>query len=154
MRVSLRTGGLRGWRATSAHRHPTGAGLPATGRRLRRVGNCIVCAVIVGVAAVTLGFKVHNDVKITAALIRPTAVRNFTTSDAGWQCIYRSIRAGVPRGASVYIDFPNVLYFQRIAELTTTWAMPRQSLPSAQWRLFIFKAPEHCGGLELAVVRA
>lgn len=154
MRISLRTGGLRGSHSISVFRRSKAAAGSTKARLLRRIANVIVCAAIVGVASVTLGFKAHDDVKMTATLLRPEALRNSTDSYGGWQCIYRSIRAGVPRGSAVYVNYRNALYFQRLAELTTTWATPRPSLSAAQWRLFIFKAPEHCSGLELAVVRS
>jgi hypothetical protein len=123
-------------------------------RRVRRSAKSVVCAVIIAVAAVTCGWKAHDDFTTTAKLLAPRAMAASSLSDRGWECLYRSIRADVPKGAVVYIS-PDVgeLDFQRLGELSTPWATPVSSSSGARLSLRISAVPRHrdCAGMKLRV---
>jgi hypothetical protein len=114
---------------------------------------CIACAAIIAVAAVTVTWKAHEDLAITAAQLSPRSVEAFNSSDASWQCIFRAIRAAVPKGAPVYVGTEHGTFFQRLAELTTPWAVPEPRLSAARWSLTISRAAGACSGLKLTATR-
>jgi hypothetical protein len=129
------------------------------GRRMAEIVKRIGCAVIASAAAVTLGLSVHHDVQATAAVLSPASVRHATTADRQEECIYHAIRSGLPRGAAVYINDPVVQWgnFQRLAELSTLWAVPQPSPATARWTLSLVRrtslAPGYCSGLALQIRR-
>ena len=127
-----------------------GSSVPV-GRRhvVKRIG----CAVIASAAAVTLGLSVHHDVQTTAAVLSPASIKHATAADQQEECIYHAIRSELPSGAAVYINDPVVQWgnFQRLAELSTLWAVPQPSPATAQWTLSLVRrtslVPGHCSGL-------
>jgi hypothetical protein len=123
------------------------------GERSRQVGKRIGCAAIVSAAAVTLGLSVHHELQFTAATLRPATVKDQTASFRQEECLYRAIRSKVPKGAAVYVDSPDWRQTQRLAELSTLWAVPQASLSTAQYRLFLVPAHGSCFGLALEVRR-
>jgi hypothetical protein len=99
----------------------------------RHVGWRIGCAVIVFTAAVALGFSVHHGLQTTTAFLRPASIRSAVVADRQEECIYRAIRSELPKGAAVYINDP--VHVQRLAELSTLWAVPRPSTATARWTI-------------------
>jgi hypothetical protein len=127
-----------------------------TKRRVRRVVRYVVCAVIIAVAAVTCGWKAHDDLAVTSSLLTPQSEAASNLSDRQWECIYQSIRADVPKGAPVYIGpSDGELYFQRLSELSTSWATPVSSRSAARLSLDITRVPHNrrCEGMKLKVTR-
>ena len=123
------------------------------GERSRQVGKRIGCAAIVSAAGVALGLSVHHDLQITAAAVRPAAIQDQTTLIRQEECLYHAIRSMVPKGATVYVNSSQWRITQRLAELSTLWAVPQPSLATAQWSLSLENAHGHCYGLALEVRR-
>jgi hypothetical protein len=123
------------------------------GERSRRVGKGIACVAVVSVAAVTLGLGVHHELQFTAADQRPATVTDQTASFRQEECLYHAIRSKVPKGATVYVNSPDWRQTQRLAELSTLWAVPQASLATAQYRLSLVPAHGSCFGLTLEVRR-
>jgi hypothetical protein len=138
-----------------------GPSIPAGRRHVaRRIG----CAAIAFAAAVTLGLSVHYEVQTTTAFLRPGSIRRAVVADRQEECIYRAIRSELPRGAAVYISDPVVHWtnFQRLAELSTLWAVPQVSPATARWTISLVPsssagpgsgARSRCYGLALEVRR-
>ena len=59
----------------------------------------------------------------------------------------------MPKGAAVYVNSAKWQHTQRLAELSTLWAVPQPTLATAQWRLSIVPAHGHCDGLALKAGR-
>ena len=117
-----------------------GSSVPAGPRHVvKRIG----CAVIASAAAVTLGLSVHHDVQTTAAVLSPASIKHATAADQQEECIYHAIRSELPSGAAVYIDDPVVQWgnFQRLAELSTLWAVPQPSPLPRNGRSHLFGGP-------------
>jgi hypothetical protein len=117
--------------------------------------------VIAAAAGVTLGFSVHHGLQTTTALIRPRAVRRAVIADRQEECIYRGIRSELPKGATVYINDP--VHVQRLAELSTLWAVPQARRAAARWTIALVPSSSlgsgspvrwRCYGLALEVGRA
>jgi hypothetical protein len=110
--------------------------------------------VIVVAAAVTLGLSVHHELQTTAAFLRPGSVNSAAVAYRQEECIYRAIRSELPKGAAVYIDDP--VHVQRLAELSTLWAVPQPTPATARWTISLvrgFHLPGDCFGLVLEVRR-
>lgn len=123
------------------------------GERSGRAGKRIGCAAIVAAAGVALGLSVHHDVQFTASVTKPQWIAEQTASLQQEECIYRAIRAQVPKGAAVYVTSSRAEPTQRLAELSTLWAVPQANIANAQWRLSLVPARGHCSGLALEVRR-
>lgn len=123
------------------------------GERSRQAGKRIGCAAIACAAAVTLGLSVHHELQFTAATLQPAMVSERTASFRQEECLYDAIRSKVPRGASVYVTSPDWRQTQKLAELSTLWAVPEASLAAAQYRLSLVPAHGSCLGLALEVRR-
>ncbi len=130
-----------------------GAGSGASLRAGRRHGGTrIGCAAIVSAAAVMLGLSVHHGLQLNEAQVSPGAIKAWTKFDRQEECIYHAIRSELPKGATVYIDDHVVYDAQRLAELSTLWAVPQASAAAARWTLSL--VPGHaCSGLSLEVRR-
>jgi hypothetical protein len=132
---------------------------PSVSPARRHAGRRIGCALIVAAAGVTLGLSVHHGLRTTTALVRPRAVRLSVVADRQEQCIYRAIRSDLPKGAAVYINDP--VHIQRLAELSTLWAVPQPSRATARWTIALVPsasgpgshARSRCYGLALEVRR-
>jgi hypothetical protein len=109
----------------------------------------------VAAAAVTLGLSVHHGVQRTIALDRPSNVTADTDAFRQEECLYAAIRSEVPKGAAVYVNTGSWQHMQRLAELSTLWAVPQPTVATAQWRLAIVPVPAHghCDGLALKASR-
>jgi hypothetical protein len=134
-------------------------GTPVSAAR-RHVGRRIGCALIVAAAGVTLGFSVHHGLQTTSALVRPRAIRLAVVADRQEECIYRGIRSELPKGAAVYINDP--VHIQRLAELSTLWAVPQERRATARWTIALVPSSSlgrsshlrwRCYGLALEVRR-
>jgi hypothetical protein len=123
------------------------------GERPRRVGKRVGCAAIVSAAVVALGLSVHHDLQFMANFVTPGEISHQTAALQGEECIYRSIRSQVPKGAAVYANGPTYGLTLRLAELSTPWAMPQASPATARWRLSLVPAHGQCNGLALKVLR-
>jgi hypothetical protein len=123
------------------------------GERSGGAGKRIGCAAIVTAAGVALALIVHHDVQFTASVTTPQWIAEQTAKLRQEECIYRAIRAQVPRGAAVYVTSPEFQPTQRLAELSTLWAVPQANIADARWRLSLVPARGHCSGLELEVRR-
>jgi hypothetical protein len=123
------------------------------GKHSKRIGKRLGCAAIVSAAVVTLGLSVHHDVQFTASVTSPTAIEAAVVGVQQEECLYRAIRTQVPKGAAVYIDGANWMHAQRLAELSTPWAVPQATPATARWRLSIVYARGHCYGEALEVRR-
>jgi hypothetical protein len=133
---------------------------PSVSAAWRHAGRSIGSALIVGVAGVTLLLCVHHGLQTTTALLRPRAVRLAVVADRQEECIYRGIRSELPKGAAVYINDP--VHVQRLAELSTLWAVPQVSRATARWTIALVSSAPHtpgsrlrwrCDGLALEVRR-
>ena len=118
----------------------------------RQVGTRIGCALIVAAAAVMLGLSVRHGLAVNAGELSPGAVKAWTRFDRQEECIYHAIRSELPKGAAVYIDDPVVYDAQRLAELSTLWAVPQPRPAAARWTLSLVPG-QACSGLSLEVRR-
>lgn len=123
------------------------------GGRSRKVGKRVCCAGIAAAAAVTLGLSVQHGLQHTATIDQRPEVTAQTTLFRQEECLYHAIRSEVPKGAAVYVNSADWHHTQRLAELSTLWAVPRPTLATAQWRLSLVPARGHCAGLALKVSR-
>jgi len=115
------------------------------GEHSRRIGKRIGCAGIISAAVVTLGLSVHHDLQVTAAALTPASIKQQAAALRQEECLYRAIRLLVPKGATVYVNAPRFQPTQRLAELSTSWAVPQASLANAQYRLSL--VPAHGYGI-------
>jgi hypothetical protein len=118
----------------------------------RRMGKRIGCAAIVSTAAVMLGLSVHHGLAVNARELSPAAVKAWARFDRQEECIYRAIKSEVPEGATVHVDDPVVYDAQRLAELSTLWAIPQPSSATARWTVSLVPG-QTCSGLSLEVRR-
>jgi hypothetical protein len=123
------------------------------GEHSGRAGKRIGCAAIVAAGAVALGAIVHHDVQFTASVTTPRWIAGQAAQLRQEECIYRAIRAQVPKGAAVYVTSPDFHPTQRLAELSTLWAVPQADIANARWQLSLVPSPGHCDGLALKVRR-
>ena len=133
------------WRVAEA-----GSSIPVS---QRHIGKRIGCAGIVCTAAVTLGLSVQHGLHTTAAVLSAASIKQATAADRQEECIYHAIRSELPKGATVYVDSGDYHVRQRLAELSTLWAVPQASLATAQWQLLLIPVPGHCSGLTLEIRR-
>jgi hypothetical protein len=86
-----------------------------------------------------------------AAAVHPEVHLARWYTSAGWkseftqyyqleECEYHAIRSAVPRGALIYVASPDKARAQRLAELSTLWAVPQQNVNRADWALVISDA--------------
>jgi hypothetical protein len=113
----------------------------------RHLGRRIGCALIVAAAGVTLGLSVHHGLQTTTALLRPRAIRRSIVADRQEECIYRDIRSDLPKGAAVYIN--DQVHIQRLAELSTLWAVPQPTRATARWTIALVPDSAHSPGAHL-----
>lgn len=129
----------------AAHR-----GTAAQSRR-RKIGKRVLCAVILCGAAVPVGVRVGDDVQATDSLVAPAWIQSVAHADRQDLCIYNLIRREVPRGAPIYVNSSDVAYSQRLAELSTLWAIPQRTQATAKYLVFIY--PGDCYGVSVGVQR-
>jgi hypothetical protein len=98
----------------------------------RGIAKRIGSAVIVLAAGVALGASVHHGLQTTAMVVQPANVSASLAADRQEECIYRAIRSVLPKGAAIYISDPEWTHVQRLAELSTLWAVPQPSRATAR----------------------
>jgi hypothetical protein len=118
-------------------------GLTLTMGESARAGKRVGCIAIVVVAAVTLGLSVHHDLQLTANATTAKSIANQEAQLRQEECLYKAIRLMVPHGATVYVTAPRFPPTQRLAELSTLWAVPEANIARAQWRLTLIPARGH-----------
>lgn len=119
-----------------------------------RLGKRIACAVIVIAAGVGLGLSVHHDLQFTASVTTAKFITQQDAKMAQEQCIYNAIRLKVPKGATVYTVAPRFQPTQRLAELSTLWAVPVANIADAQYRLSLVTSHGTTAGPSFPVTRA
>jgi hypothetical protein len=103
--------------------------------RSERVGKRIGCAAIVVAAVAGLGWSVRHDVQFTRSATATAFVAQTNAQMRQEECVYSAIRLLVPKGATVYVSAPQFQPTQRLAELSTLWAVPEADIADAQYRL-------------------
>lgn len=102
-----------------------------------RASKVVACAAIAGIGGAAFGVGIHRAVQVNDQLKSPA---NVTYADAAYRqelCFFRAIRSDVPRGAAVYVNGPDTAHTQRLAELSTLWAVPKEFRSAAQWTVTI-----------------
>lgn len=99
------------------------------------LGKRIACAAIVIAAGVGLGLSVHHDVQFTGSVTTTEQIKAEDAAMRQEECLYSAIRLKVPKGATVYTVAPRFQPTQRLAELSTLWAVPVANIADAQYRL-------------------
>jgi hypothetical protein len=143
-------------RAAELRAEPAGDDQPAPAHLLPTRPGLIVkrlaAALVIITAIATFALSTHNEVQLTAGILNPQAVRAANQFEALTECVYRAIRAEVPRGASIYTDSSNRFTYQQIVETSTLWATPRITLAQAEYEVNLDKAPDApCDGRVLTV---
>jgi hypothetical protein len=110
-------------------------GVVAMSGRSERVGKRIVAAVVAVAAAVGLGLSVRHDARFTANVASAKYIASANAMMRQEECVYDAIRLKVPKGATVYTTAPRFPPTQRLAELSTLWAVPVANIADAQYRL-------------------
>jgi hypothetical protein len=104
-----------------------------------RASKLAACAAIVCIGGTVLGLGVSHllrfDGKFLAGSVAARAERSYRQE----LCLFQGIRRDVPRGAGVYLAGNSVAHTQRLAELSTLWAVPKENRRAAQWALTITK---------------
>lgn len=108
--------------------------------RSMQVGKRMVSAAIVAAAALGLGLIVHHDVQFTSSVRTAKYAAHVNAQLQQEECVYQAIRLNVPKGATVYTTVPRFQPTQRLAELSTLWAVPVANIADAQYQL-TFVAP-------------
>ncbi len=123
----------------------------ATAMSRRKVGKIIACAVIFCGAGVAIGIEANSDVQTTESLLAPASVNFAAHAHSQQRCVYNEIRHKVPEGARIYVNSPDVGFTQRLAELSTLWAVPQQSRATAKYLVSIHAG--NCFGVTVEVRR-
>jgi hypothetical protein len=103
--------------------------------RCDRIGKRIGCAAIMAAAGVGLGLSVHHDVQFTGSVTTAKFIAQAKAQMRQEECVYDAIRLKVPKGATVYVTAPRFQPTQRLAELSTLWAVPEANIADAQYQL-------------------
>ena len=109
--------------------------------RSERAGKRIGCAAIVAAAGVGLGLSVHHDVQLTGAATNAAFAVRANEAIRQAECVSDAIRLAVPKGATVYTTDPLSTQADRLAEWSTTWAVPVANIADARYRLTL--VPTH-----------
>lgn len=112
----------------------------------------IACVVIICAAAVTFGLIVNHGLTSTAGELNRGSTEAWARFDRQQACIYHAIRSQLPKGAAVFIADRDVYDAQRLAELSTLWAVPQPNPATARWTLSLVPG-QACSGLSLRVRR-
>ena len=102
-----------------------------------RASRIVACAAIAGIGGAALGLSVDHLVRKHDFLLRPAARALAAGTYRQEVCLFHAIRADVPRGAPVYVNSASVPHTQKLAELSTLWAVPQVNKASAQWLLTV-----------------
>lgn len=110
---------------------------------MNRVGKGIGAVAIISAAAVTAGLSVHHDVQFLTRDLTSSSIAGQTAQLQQLECLYQAIRIEVPKGATVYVTYPRAPITDRLAELSSAWAVPQVRLADAQYRLTLVPARGH-----------
>lgn len=99
-----------------------------------------------------LAFSAHHGLQVRGSELSASTVRASTMAYQQEECIYHAIRSHLPKNAWVYIDEPRADWAQRLAELSTLWAVPQLNRTSAQYAMSVASG-RACHGLSLRVTR-
>ncbi len=125
-------------------------GTAAPSRR-RKIGKRIACAVIFCGVGVPIGIKANYDVQTTDNFLTPASIHYAAHDHRQQVCIYDAIRKKLPEGARIYVNSPDVAFTQRLAELSTLWAVPQQNRATAKYLVSIQRGD--CYGVTVEVRR-
>jgi hypothetical protein len=117
-----------------------------------RASRIASCAAIAGIGGATFGFGINHLVQRSDQIRSPAAVMQASGTYQQEVCIFNAIRSDVPEGAAVYVSSSDVSHTQRLAELSTLWAVPKEQRAAAQWVLTInylgkYGPPRHRRGV-------
>lgn len=87
-----------------------------------------------------LAAAVHPEVHLAKWYTSPDWTSEFTRYYRLEECEYHAIRSAVPEGAPIYVASPDHARAQRLAELSTLWAVPQQNVNDAAWALVVSDA--------------
>jgi hypothetical protein len=121
-------------------------------RRRTGTGRRVICGLLAAIAAVTVGLGVRQDLQLNSGLVTPTVMAIVAGGNKQEMCLFHDFRHELPKGATFYDPGENVAHFQRLAELSTLWAVPEQNPAAARWRVAI--VPGNCARIGLKVWRA
>jgi hypothetical protein len=110
---------------------------------MNRVGKRIGCVAIISAAAVTAGLSVHHDLQFLSPDLTASSIAGQTAQLQQLECLYQAIRIEVPKGATVYVNYPRAPITDRLSELSTAWAVPQERLADAEYRLTLAPARGH-----------
>lgn len=102
-----------------------------------RASKITACAAIAGIGGAAFGFGVNHLVGLSDQIQSPAALTQVYGTYRQEVCIFHAIRADVPEGAAVYVISSNTAHSQRLAELSTLWAAPKEQRTAAQWVMTI-----------------
>lgn len=113
-----------------------------------------VARLLAGVgAAVSLVVVSVHSVDTTRGLRSAAVVSGWTELADQTACLRTAVRQAVPRGASVWIGSPTTVDSQRLAEVSTLWAVPTLDRADARWSLRLVQSRVGCEGLRLEAER-
>jgi hypothetical protein len=113
----------------------------------------VVARLAIGATVViAMGLSVHHGLEITATERSPSSVAAGIANYVQEECVFHSIRADLPEGATIHITDSQPFQAQELAELSTLWAVPQATAASAEWTVTLVPGPA-CDGLSLKVHR-
>ncbi len=137
-------------RSSRAPGRAAGGGAGALSGR-RKIGKRIACAVIFCGVAVPIGIKTNYDIQTTDNFLTPASIHYAAHEHRQQTCIYDEIRQKLPEGARIYVSSPDAAFTQRLAELSTLWAVPQQNRATARYLVSIKRGD--CYGVTVEVRR-
>jgi hypothetical protein len=131
----MRLGRLRRRHAPDQAAAPAEKAGPAGKRGRRAAVKRSACAVLACAAAGALAASVRSETDQARLYTSPGWASEFSRAYQLEECLFRSIRSSVPEGATVYVPTLEVAHAQRLAELSTLWAVPTGKAVRAAWNL-------------------
>jgi hypothetical protein len=104
-----------------------------------RASNLAACAAIACIGGTVLGLSVSHLLQFDGKFLARAVVARARDAYRQELCLLHAIRTDVPRGAGVYLGGNDVAHTQRLAELSTLWAVPELNWRAARWALTITK---------------
>jgi hypothetical protein len=126
--------------------------MPSVTPAASRAGKLAGCVAICAIALSALGLGVHHDLQETAAFLSKPSVKSAEANTRLEECVYRSIRSRLPRGAKFYVPYYWWGDEVRVYDLATLWAVPQPEITTAKWAVSLVRGKE-CEGRSLKVRR-